>query len=102
MKNAIVTGASSGIGEAAARRLGEDGWKLLLVARREDRLKALADSLPDAGYVAIDLTDPDAPDRVRAAVEERFGGRLDLVVNNARGSWAPAVGREGGGAANVR
>jgi short-subunit dehydrogenase len=102
VKNAIVTGASSGIGEAAARRLGDDGWKLLLVARREDRLKALADSLPDAGYLALDLTDADAPERVRAAVDERFGGHLDLLVNNAGGSWRAAFGDEDGGYANVR
>ena len=102
MKNAIVTGASSGIGEAAARRLGDDGWKLLLVARREDRLKALAESLPDAGYLAVDLTDADAPERVRAAVDERFGGRLDLLVNNAGGSWRAAFGDEDGGYENVR
>ncbi|MEA2430151.1 MAG: uncharacterized protein QOI19_624 [Thermoleophilaceae bacterium] len=102
MKNAIVTGASSGIGEAAARRLGGDGWKLLLVARREDRLKALADSLPDAGYLAVDLTDADAPERVRAAVDERFGGQLDLLVNNAGGSWRAAFGDEDGGYENVR
>jgi short-subunit dehydrogenase len=102
MKNAIVTGASSGIGEAAARRLGGDGWKLLLVARREDRLKALADSLPDATYLAVDLTDADAPERVRAAVDERFGGQLDLLVNNAGGSWRAAFGDEDGGYENVR
>jgi short-subunit dehydrogenase len=102
MKNAIVTGASSGIGEAAARRLGDDGWKLLLVARREDRLKALADSLPDASYLALDLTEADAPQKVKAAVEERFGGRLDLLVNNAGGSWRAAFGDEDGGAENVR
>ncbi|MEA2437460.1 MAG: uncharacterized protein QOF65_2016, partial [Thermoleophilaceae bacterium] len=102
MKNAIVTGASSGIGEAAARRLGGDGWKLLLVARREDRLKALADSLPDASYLAVDLTDADAPERVRAAVDERFGGQLDLLVNNAGGSWRAAFGDEDGGYENVR
>jgi len=87
LKTAIVTGASSGIGEAAARRLGGDGWRLLLVARREDRLKALADSLPDASYLALDVTEADAPQKVRAAVEERFGGQLDLLVNNAGGSW---------------
>jgi uncharacterized protein len=84
---AIVTGASSGIGEATAKRLGGDGWKLLLVARRADRLEALASSLPDASFLALDLTDADAPAKVRAAVEERFGGKLDLLVNNAGGSW---------------
>ena len=103
MKTAVVTGASSGIGEATARRLGQDGWKLLLVARRADRLDALAASLPDAGVLAVDLTEPDAPERVRAAVEERFGGELHLLVNNAGGSWrAPFGDPEEGGWENVR
>jgi len=100
MKRAIVTGASSGIGEAAARRLGGDGWKLLLVARREDRLEALADSLPDASYVAVDITEADAPQRIKAAVDERFGGRLELLVNNAGGSWRAPFSE--GGYENVR
>ena len=100
-RTAVVTGASSGIGEATARRLGADGWKLLLVARRADRLEALAGSLPDAGVLALDLTAADAPGQVRAAVEERFGGRLDLLVNNAGGSWRAAFGDEDGGYENV-
>jgi uncharacterized protein len=101
VKNAIVTGASSGIGEATARRLGSDGWKLLLVARREDRLKPLADSLPDASYLALDVTGADAPQQVKTAVEERFGGQLDLLVNNAGGSWRAAFGDDDGGYENV-
>jgi len=83
---AVVTGASSGIGEATARRLARDGAELVLVARREDRLRALADELGGATVVAVDLTDDDAPARVKDAVESAHG-RLDLLVNNAGAAW---------------
>ena len=102
-RTAIVTGASSGIGEAAARRLGADGWKLLLVARRAERLEALAAELPDASVLALDVTEENAPARLRSTVEERFGGRLELLVNNAGASWRAAFGDpEEGGWENVR
>ena len=83
---ALVTGASSGIGEATARRLARDGAQLVLVARREDRLRALADELGGATVVAVDLTDDDAPERIAATVESEHG-RLDLLVNNAGSAW---------------
>ena len=83
---ALVTGASSGIGEATARRLARDGAQLVLVARREARLQELADALGGATVVAVDLTDDDAPARVAEAVESAHG-RLDLLVNNAGAAW---------------
>ncbi len=98
----LITGASSGIGEAAARRLArEPGAKLVLVARREERLRALADSLgPErASYVAADLVQEQAPGLIRAHVEERHG-RLDLLVNNAGAGWRSSFAD--GGYENVR
>jgi uncharacterized protein len=84
---ALVTGASSGIGEATARRLArEPGARVVLVARREERLRALAADLGDATVLAVDLLEDDAPRRVAEAVE-REHGRLDLLVNNAGAAW---------------
>jgi short-subunit dehydrogenase len=92
----LVTGASSGIGEATARRLArEPGAELVLVARREERLRDLAAALPaPATWVAADLTDDDAPQRIATHVEERHG-RLDLLVNNAGTSWRGRFGDVG-------
>jgi uncharacterized protein len=97
---AVVTGASSGIGEAAARRLDREGYRLLLVARREDRLQALTRSLAAAEPLAVDLTAGDAPERVAARAEDAFG-RLDLLVNNAGASWRAEFGEPDGGHDNV-
>jgi short-subunit dehydrogenase len=104
----LVTGASSGIGEAAARRLArEPGASLVLVARREQRLRALADSLVPAlggservSWVAVDLVDADAPELIRAHLAERYGHRLDLLVNNAGAAWRQPFAD--GGYENVR
>lgn len=85
---ALITGASSGIGEATAKRLArEPGAKLVLVARREDRLRALAESLPcKATYCAVDLTEAGAPEQVKAHLADRHD-RLTLLVNNAGAAW---------------
>ena len=78
---ALVTGASSGIGEATARRLDADGWRTIVLARRADRLERLAGELRDAHPLALDLTEDDTPARVRERVEQE--GALHLLVNNA-------------------
>jgi short-subunit dehydrogenase len=90
MKIALVTGASAGIGAATARRLSREGWTLVLVARRGERLRELG----AATVVEADLTDPDAPARIAETVE-REHGRLDLLVNNAGAAWR-ATFQEGG------
>ena len=83
---AIVTGASSGIGLAIARMLGQEGHALTVAARRPDKLNGAAEELRGAGYdvheVAGNMADEDTIKGVVAAHEERFG-RLDVLVNNA-------------------
>jgi NADP-dependent 3-hydroxy acid dehydrogenase YdfG len=85
-KVVVITGASSGIGEATALLLAERGAKLVLGARRSDRLEALADRIVAAGgeaaYVRIDVKRrDDLSDLVKLACE-RYG-QLDVLVNNA-------------------
>jgi uncharacterized protein len=84
---ALITGASSGIGEATARRLArESDMTLILVARRAERLQALAAEIGGAGVLAVDLTADDAAARVREYVEREYG-ELHLLVNNAGAAW---------------
>lgn len=99
---ALVTGASTGIGKATAIRLArEPGTELVLVARREELLRELAESLPcRATHVAVDLTDEEAPRRVRAHLEAEHGGALHLLVNNAGAAWRAEFAE--GGYENVR
>jgi short-subunit dehydrogenase len=78
---AVVTGASSGIGEAISRELAGRGWDLVLLARREDRLQALAAEL-GGEYELCDVGRRDDVERVAAAVTQRHP-RIELLVNNA-------------------
>ncbi|OUJ16757.1 SDR family oxidoreductase [Acetobacter sp. DsW_063] len=85
-KVVVITGASSGIGEASARLLARQGAKVVLGARREDRLKAIAESIEaeggSAAFVAMDVTRPTDNDAIIRRAEDRFG-RVDVIFLNA-------------------
>lgn len=87
MNTSLITGASSGIGEAFARRLAALGRNVFLVARSEDKLVTLCNELGRenrvrAQYFVLDLSQPDAGERLFAEAEKR-GLEIDLLVNNA-------------------
>ncbi len=89
-KIAVVTGASSGIGAATARRLAQAGMRVVLVARRSDRLEHLAEEIRQAGGWAECFTADLALEKDRRAlyqdVMDRFG-KVDVLVNNAGLGW---------------
>ena len=89
-KRMLLTGASSGIGEHAARILAGHGARLALVARREDRLQRLAEELAEAGHhrpaiIAADLGVPGNADRVAHRATDVLG-QIDVLINNAGAS----------------
>ena len=79
-KICLITGASSGIGYALAKALKKDGYRLVLTARREERLKELQSDMVD--IVPGDLTDPDFVDTLDKYVIDKFG-KCDILINNA-------------------
>jgi 3-oxoacyl-[acyl-carrier protein] reductase len=79
-KTALVTGASRGIGESIARRLGESGAHVLCAARSAESVNKLAAEIGNATGVELDITAPDVRDRIAALLKERS---IDILVNNA-------------------
>src|SRR6202012_1616142 len=83
---ALVTGASSGIGEATALVLAEQGAAVAIAARRKDRVDALATRISDAGGTALAIeADVSSQEQAQALGEQTVGdlGRLDTLINNA-------------------
>lgn len=83
-KVVVIMGASSGIGEATTKKLAEEGARLVIAARREDRLKALAQSLPNAeiSYLVADVSNKEEVQAVIDLAIEEYG-RVDVLFNNA-------------------
>jgi NADP-dependent 3-hydroxy acid dehydrogenase YdfG len=85
-KVVVITGASSGLGEATARLLSAEGASVVLGARREDRIRSLADELIGRGGKALavvtDVTKRDQVDRLVGAAVKTYG-RVDVMINNA-------------------
>ncbi len=87
MATALITGASSGLGEEFARQLARENYDLVLTARREDRLHAVAAEAKKLGaakveVIAADLGQPDAASKLHRQVGER-GLEIDCLINNA-------------------
>jgi len=78
---AVVTGASSGIGAATARRLAAEGFAVVAAARRRDRLDALAAEIPGLRAVTLDVTSPESVDELAASLDD-----VAVLVNNAGGA----------------
>lgn len=85
-KTAIITGASSGIGQAAAKELANKGFSVMLAARREERLVELKKEIEDAGgraaYKVTDVTSAEEMKKLAEATIEQFG-QIDVLLNNA-------------------
>ncbi|WP_449060806.1 SDR family NAD(P)-dependent oxidoreductase [Planomonospora algeriensis] len=80
-KTAVVTGASSGIGAATARRLAREGFDVVAAARRRDRLDGLAAEVPGIRPATLDVTSPESVAELAASLD-----RCDVLVNNAGGA----------------
>ena len=89
-RTAVVTGASSGIGEATARRLAAEGYDVVAGARRRERLDKLAAEVPGIRPVTLDVTSQDSVEALAASL-----ARCDVLVNNAGGAFGTETVAEG-------
>lgn len=80
-RTAVVTGASSGIGAATARRLAAEGFDVVAAARRTERLEALAAEVPGIRTVTLDVTSQESVDELASTLD-----RCDVLINNAGGA----------------
>lgn len=88
MKTIVITGASAGIGAALARRFAKEGHRLVLLARRLDKLETLRDEIGknQAAVFALDVTSRQAVEKTFAQIEKEVGP-IDVLVNNAGGAF---------------
>jgi len=96
-RTAVVLGGTAGIGAAIARGLGDEGANVVIVGRSAEKAEELAASLPSAVSVAVDLTDPAAPDKIVEAATEAFG-QVDVLVLNGGGPPPGSADEFGGDA----
>jgi len=82
-RSAVVTGASRGIGAGIASALGEQGVRVVMLARNEAKLKEHAERIPGSLPLVCDVTDPKAVDRAAKRIARHVGGAPDILVNNA-------------------
>jgi len=94
-RSAVVTGASRGIGAAIAKALGEQGARVVLIARTEAKLNEIAGAIKGAIPVAADVTNPKSVEQATKRIATELGGAPDILVNNA-GIFSVAVAEETG------